>query len=158
MACIQVLRTSFPLAFSPCHKLSSPECFTFLGAISRVLKYTSKPWFKRGFEVILNHFVKPSDADLIRLFFQLLLLTASHGLSHGLSAPAGFSQGSTYGGTGVGSRTVPPFLQHSWCSSVCGMEESRALRRSAGTTVTASTLANLASYWKKGRLWYELCV
>lgn len=145
MACIQVLRTSFPLAFSPCHKLSSPECLTFLGAISRVLKHTSKPWFKRGFEVILNHFVKWRWLG-ISLFFQLLLLAASHGLSHGLSAPAGFSQGSIYGGTGVGSRTVPPFLQHSWCSSVRGMEESRALRGSAGTTVTASTLAHLASY------------
>ena len=64
LACVQVLWTSFPLAFSSCHKLSSPERLTFLGVISRALKYTSKPWFKRSFEVTLNHFVKLSDADL----------------------------------------------------------------------------------------------
>lgn len=64
LACVQVLWTSFPLAFSSCHKLSAPECLTFLGVISRALKYTSKPWFRRSFEVILNRFVKPSDADL----------------------------------------------------------------------------------------------
>lgn len=105
-----MLWTSFPLAFLSCHKLSSPARLTVLGMISRALKYTSKPWFKQSFEVTLNHFVKPSDADLsIRLLFQLLFLAAPPVVSRGLSAPAGFSQGYIESwGTGAGSRTVSP--------------------------------------------------
>lgn len=48
LARVQAVWTSFPLAFSFCRNLSSPQHLTCRGAISRALKYTSKPWFKRS--------------------------------------------------------------------------------------------------------------
>lgn len=89
------------------------------GCNQQDLKIQPKPCFKRSFEVILDNFVKPKDTDpesgsFSDLCFFLPLMGFSLG-SEPLPALPGWHI-ALHRGAAVGSRTVPPFLQHSQSS------------------------------------------